>query len=209
MPNSDDNSAGNQSDSSLHDDIAPPPQIVNLPKPDGLDDPNQRARVNKEKKKKKKRRAKERQHPTDAYEPIKNARRGCGCFGYLLLLLFVIAAAIGWMGWQLQEEFVTEKGFEWINVKSQNLVTAPEAETVYLGAKVSYEAPETAVEAVFAGGLWWLSGTFHEKVYFKGIQLNLEPDARFLNGLHVDALLFDASEAEIQGEITGKILKQK
>lgn len=209
MSNSDDSPKKEQPGSSLPENIAPPPPFVDLPKPDGLEEPNQQSRVNKDKKKKKKKRSKERQHPLDAYEPVRHARRGCGCFGLLFILLVAIAGAAGWMGWQLRKEFVTGRDFAWVNVKGQNLAAAPDSSTVYLGAKVFYEAPETPVEVVFAGGMWWLSGTFQEKVHFRGVKLALEPDARFLKGLQVDAVFFDPGEAEIPEDFTGRILKQE
>ena len=53
MAKSKDKKSENQLDSSLPEGIAPPPPVADLPNPDGLEEPNQQARVNKEKKKRK------------------------------------------------------------------------------------------------------------------------------------------------------------
>lgn len=183
-----------------------------LPKPDGFGDINRASQLTKEQiKAEKKRKKKERRHPKDGYQPLKEKKScsGAGCLFLFVLLIFLpVGGAALWVN-HLKTEFTDNQGYSWITIREKNLVTAPEEKTAYLGAQVLYEAPETHAEVAFIGGSWWLSGTFHEKVSFRGGQLTLEPGSRFLKGLDVEAAKFIDNGAEITGELTGRIMQQE
>lgn len=194
-------------DAAKPEDTPPPPPPIKLPTPDGFGDINRATKISKEKAKGEKKKKKERRHPKDPYAPVKNRRGGCGC---LLALLFLVVLPVGgaflWVN-HLKTE-LTSQGYSWVTVSGKNLTEAPTEKTAYFGGQVLYEASETRAEVAFVGGTWWLGGTFHEKVTFRGAQLNLEPGAVFLKGLDVQAAKFDMGSARVEGEITGKILQQ-
>lgn len=185
----------------------PPPPPINLPTPDGFGDINRATKISKEKAKAEKKNKKQRRHPKDPYAPVKGKSRGCGC---LLIILFLIVLPVGsgylWIN-QLKTD-LTAQGYSWISVSEKNLTAAPAGKTAYFGWQVLYGATDTRSEVAFVGGVWRLGGTFHEKVIFRGAQLHLEPNAVFLKGIDVEAVTFDMGSARIEGEITGKILRQ-
>ncbi|MCB1232635.1 MAG: hypothetical protein KDN19_20480 [Verrucomicrobiae bacterium] len=192
-------------------DLPPPPPPISLPKPDGFGDINRATSHAKEKEKaSKKKKKNERRHPKDGYEKIRNKKGGGGCGCLLALLIILLLPAGGAFLWinQLKTDLTTNQGYEWVTVKTKNVNEAPASKTAYLGLQVLYEVPETTSEVTFVGGAWWLSGTFHEKVTFRGGQLTLEPGSKFLKGLDVQAAKLDIGNAEITGELTGKILQQ-
>ncbi|MCB1235395.1 MAG: hypothetical protein KDM91_10010 [Verrucomicrobiae bacterium] len=204
------------SDSNSPPPPPPPPPPLKLPDPDGFGNPNQQQEVNRERAKeaKKNRKKKDRRHPSDPYEPLKKKRGGCGCGCLSAALLTVLLVGGGIVGGlvHLSKEVEREfKDFEMVRLdpNTKNVTEAPEKPTVLMGGQVLYEAPETHTEIAFIGGAWWLSGTFHEKVYFRGGQLTLEPGSKFLKGLDVKAALFDAGSAEIEGGMTGSVMHQK
>lgn len=188
----------------------PPPPIV-LPKPDGFGDPNQTEKVLKERAKAEKKRRKEaRRHPKDAYEELRQ-RKGCGCGAMSLLLLMLLGlplvAAGLWIS-KVKSEFSAENGFAWVTVDASNVMAPPEGKSAYVGTQVLYEVADTRQEVAFLGGAWWLSGTFHQPVFFRGLQLTLEPGTVFLQGLDVEAARYIDGGARIEGELTGRILHQ-
>lgn len=188
----------------------PPPKPVNLPNPDGFGDINRASKQAKDKAKaeKKKKKKNQRSHPKDGYDKIRNKKGGgCGC---LLALLFLVLLPIGggflWIN-SIKTDLTGEQGYSWITVKEKNVTEAPTEKTAYFGAQVLYEVPETNTEVAFIGGSWWLSGTFYEKVTFRGAQLTLEPGSKFLKGIDVQAAKLDTGNAEIS-EISGSIMHQ-
>ncbi len=192
----------------------PPPKPIPLPRPDGFGDINRASNLTKAQEKAeakaKKRRKKARLHPKDAYEPLKQ-KRSCGGALFVLLLLVVglpLGGAALWIN-HWKTEFTGNRGHAWVTLREEHLRVAPTEKTAYLGARVLYEAPETREEVAFLGGTWWLSGTFHEPVSFRGFQLTVEPGARFLKGLDVQAAKYIDNGAEINGELTGRILQQE
>ena len=193
-----------------------PPAIkpVNLPKPDGFGDINQQSKVNREKaKEEKKRRRKkgDRNHPKDPYQPVKN-KRSCGCggclVGLILLILLPLAGGGLWFN-HVKTDLTANQGYTWEAVSGKNQTVAPLQKTAFAGTTVLYEPKETTAEVAFIGGQWWIGGTFHEKVTFRGAILTIEPDSKFLKGLDVEAIMLDTGGAQIDGELTGRILKQK
>ena len=188
----------------------PPPKPVNLPTPDGFGDINRASQLAKQKAKKEKKNKKQRKHPKDSYEKLRPGRT-FGCGGCLFALIVIVALPLGagalWLNSQ-HAEFTTRQGYLPVRVQEKNVTEAPSGKTVFVGGQVLYEVPETRQEVAFLGGSWWLSGTFHEKVTFRGVQLVLEPGSKFMKGLDVQAASLDIGDAIIKGEIEGKILHQ-
>ena len=194
-----------------------PPAIkpIDLPKPDGFGNINQQSAVHRDKAKAEKRgfwsKKQGRSHPKDSYEPLRN-KKGCGCGGCLVvLILLVIIPAAGtglWMN-HVKTSLTGEGGFVWSTLSGKNLTTAPTEKTAFFGSTVLYEPKDTTVEVAFVGGQWWIGGTFHEKVTFRGGVLSIEPGTRFLKGLDAEALLLETGGAQIDGDLTGKVLQQR
>lgn len=194
------------------DDLPPPPpKPVNLPTPDGFGDINRASNLSKDKAKAEKKKKKDRRHPKDPYQKLKS-NRSCGCGSCLAMVVLLVVLPIGGTAYWINEqfkEFTTAQGYASVPVRTKNIIEAPVEKTAFIGGQVLYEPEVTQTEVAFIGGTWWLNGTFHEKVSFRGYQLVLEPGSQFLKGLDVQAARLDIGDAVINGEITGKFLLQK
>lgn len=209
---SDSSSSAPEPDNKPPEDLPPPPpppKPVTLPNPDGFGDINRASKQAKEKAKAEKKNKKKRRHPKDAYAKIKN-KKGGGCLmAFLFLVVVPVGAAFLWIN-AIKTDLTVKQEYQWMTIKEPSVTEAPAEKTAYLhlGLNALYEVPETKTEVAFVGGNWWLSGTFHEKVTFRGVQLTLEPGSRFLKGLDVQAAKLDIGDAEIEGDLTGQILHQ-
>ena len=190
----------------LPENLLPKPDRFPVEEPDLEEEKKRAKRQKKAQKKKRKWR-----HPKDAYEKIKDRASLGGCFVLALLLILVPLLFVAYLGYREYDHFVNEERFTSVYQSSNTVIEEPPGQdTLYWGFNTSYQSDEpTEREIAIVGGSWWLSGTFTEKVYFRGFQLVLEPGARFEKGLDVKAIRLDAGEAVINGDFSGSVMFQK
>ncbi|MGY8642703.1 MAG: hypothetical protein ACKVJU_16595 [Verrucomicrobiales bacterium] len=201
------------------DEKISPPEI-NLPVPDefntsmtdtSVKQADARARAKAEKQRRKQKR---RGHPTDTYEPLKKRKKGrCGCIWMFLVVVFLVIFGVPlyFSSWAIKP--YKDAGYEVVKTeKSGQLLTvteAPDVETIYTVRKVSYQAESTPKKIVFVGSDVTISGTFADKVTFKGGKLTIVEGTLFQGDLEVHAIQMIDEGSTCQGELMGSVLMQE
>lgn len=216
---SDDSNEENKEDAKSGDEnkeISPPP--INLPIPDEFDESLtdtavRRTDAKAHKKAEKERRKKGgRKHPTDTYSPLKKSG-GRGCCGCVALLLIVgILSLVGggaYFAWWAIKPYA-DAGYEVVqDTKNPISVSeAPEMETIYIGNQIDYSPLRTPKKIVFVGSEVTISGTFEDKVTFKGAKLTILEGTLFKGDLEIYAAELADEGSTLEGDLTGKVIKQ-
>lgn len=183
---------------------APPP-----PRPD-LRDHRQDGPTYGEKRpgRKAKRKARERKHPTDAYEPLRPARSIKGCFLGLAALCLLLLLGAGIAGWLGPGRFAA-RDYRIVNLKPGSAVVriAPEEPTLFLArGKLVYAVPQTRVPVAFLAREVSLEGDFHEEVSITTAKIALGAEARFAKDLEIYALEFRDQGITLKGTLKGRVV---
>ena len=213
----------NGNDSSTPDGVnLPPIGPSSLPKPDDFDlrksskeAADARKRAKAEQKARKKKKKGKRSHPTDAYAPLKKSGGGKGCFGCIFLALvavvLVIGGLVGYFFW-FSIYVYKNAGYEVVQMddmgETASFIEEPEVESVLAHPQIEYLAETTTRPIVFVGRDVVLSGTFEEKVTFKGWKVTLEEGTVFKKDFEVYGLEMVDKGAVIEGELSGSVLQQ-
>lgn len=204
------------SDESRNTDPPPSPKPgekfpeIDLPKPDGLNVPKITATADSMAREQ----AVNDAHPSAVFNKSRaqadkeRRRKGCGCLTTLLMGLVLAGIALaGVYVWEVKP-FV-DRGFAQV-ISPPPVAVAPEADTLYVGAEIVYQAPATARELCIVAGKAELSGDFSGKVSFRGGTLILKPGAKFPGGLDAFAAqLVDEGAQLPAGHPTGRILSRE
>ncbi len=196
-----------------------PPKVKSVPVPDEFDkdsadsaivNARERAKAEQRMRKKKK---KDRSHPLDGFSPLKKSD-GNGFFGCIIAALsfafvLIVAAIIGLYWWAIRP--YKEAGYEIISESENGFIIfteAPEVESLVFVWEVEYLAPSTPKRIVFVGDTVTLSGTFEEKVVFRGKKLILEEGTVFRKDLEVYGAEMIDRGATVEGETQGSVMSQ-
>lgn len=158
---------------------------------------------------KKKRKSKDRNHPTDPYEPLKKKRGCCGCLGgSLLVVVILFIALVGAVAYFGPGRFISE-GYTVVNLKESETIisTAPTEPTIYLGRIVTYNAPLTNVPVAIVAQEIIVSGDFLKEVSLTGAKVTGLASARFAQNLEVIATEFYDKGIVLNGNLTGRVMK--
>ena len=162
--------------------------------------------------KKKGKKTKDRNHPTDPYEPLKK-KKGCGCCcgclgGSLLVLVLLFIALVGAVAYFGPGRFVSE-GYKVVNLTERETIitTAPEEPTIYLGRLVTYNAPVTNVPVAIVAQEITVSGDFLKEVSLTGAKVTGLANARFSGNLEVIAGEFYDKGITLKGNLTGRVMR--
>lgn len=203
-----DDSKPDEEKSTLPGGIAPPPP----PKPDIQDNaksgPTYRTEDSGKKKRKRRGKQEKRQHPLDAYEPLRKRKgcAGCGCFLLVAAGLFAaLVLAVAYLG---PGRFAME-GYEVVRLEAEQAIIteAPEGPTYYLGMEIDYRVPRTEVPIAIAGTTVKLSGDFFEDVSATGSKVIGTSGARFSRNLEVYAVEFIDEGLTLKGVLRGSVMQ--
>lgn len=194
------------SESGMPDGIpAPPP-----PKPDVVDPSADQPTYGGSKSAKKKRKKKGR-HPSDPYEPLKKKNGCCGCVGGIGVLILVLVVALTAIVCLVGPgRYFAIEGYK-TAITFQDPITviteAPEKATIYMGQKITYNAPLTNVPIAIFGTEVTVNGDFTENVSLTGIKVKGEATARFAKDLEVFAGEYNDEGIFLKGNLTGRVMQ--
>lgn len=152
-----------------------------------------------------------RKHPLDPYAPLKK-RKGCGCCGCLgggvaviVALFLVLVLVIAWAG----PARYLFRGYEVVNLEDEmtTITTAPTEPTYYLGQKIDYQAPATSVSIAILGTEVSLSGKFEKSVSVTAAKFFGKPSTAIAGDLEVYAAEFYDEGIQLNGELSGSVMK--